>query len=269
MKNLLLATCVIFSQAALAEVCIPREFAAEGVSANYEKITAEEGDKLADIQKSYAELMQKVREKKDASNKLELVNAFVDAAGMIFWLHTMMENMRPQALATAIEKAEKAGDSDKVAKLAKQLKKLTERMGRLANESIIISLDDISSSTDLAGQSVMQHVRAFFEYRIKVFKAWVTDLKGITSWAGKAKEMFFFSMKKIGFVSIIMMVPMGAYIWMSRIKEEQRLTALTSEQDKVMKQAMLFELFVSQKSFAELAATRAQLQPDRVCPPTT
>ena len=253
-----------FSHAALADVCIPREFAVEGVSANYEKLTDEERIKLADIQKEYAELMQKVREKKDASNKVELVNAFVDAAGMIFWLHMTMENMKPYVMASAIDKAKEAGDNDKAVKLVKQLEEFKKRRNRFANEGIVNSIAAVDGE-----ESFMKGVRAFFKRRIEVLRAWVTDLKGISSWAGKAKEMLFFSMKKIGFVSSMAMLPMGAYIWMSRIKEEQRLTELTGEQDKVMKQALMLDMFISQKSFAELAATRAKLQPDRVCPPTT
>ena len=64
-------------------------------------------------------------------------------------------------------------------------------------------------------------------------------------------------------------MPLGVYIWMSRLKEEQRMTKLTGKQDKVMKQALMFDVFVNQKSFAELAATRAKLHPELVYPPAT
>ena len=266
MKNLLLATCAVFSHVALADVCIPHEFAVEGVSANYEKITEEERIKLADVQKEYAELMQVVQDKKGTSNQLEILNAFVDAAGMIFILHSMM-GQRPD-LQKKIKDAKRAGDSETFNKAVMEYHDsvMNKPFSKETLPESFLKIVDDARDGDL---SVSQKIKNFFKRRIEVFKAWTKDLKAISSWGGKAKEMLFFSMKKIGFVSAIAAMPLGAYIWMSRLKEEQRMTKLTGKQDKVMKQALMFDVFVNQKSFAELAATRAKMHPERVCPPAT
>lgn len=266
MKNLLLATCAVFSHVALADVCIPHEFAVEGVSANYEKITEEERIKLADVQKEYAELMQIVQDKKGTSNQMEILNAFVDAAGMIFILHTMMVK-RPD-LYKKMKDAERAGDGRAAMKAYQEYESAVMNKP-FSKETIPESFVKIIENESASDLSASQKIKHFFKRRIDVFKAWTKDLKAISSWGGKAKEMLFYSMKKIGFVSAIAAMPLGVYIWMSRLKEEQRMTKLTGKQDKVMKQALMFDVFVNQKSFAELAATRAKMHPERVCPPAT
>ncbi len=267
MANLLLSIGIasVFAQQALASTCIPHQFALEGVVVDYEKLTDEGRQDLARAQKEYAELLETVRKKKDTDNVFELSNAFVDSAALMFMLHKAMQPMKEIGLEKAIEKARKAGDKQKISRLTKKLSDFQAKLDNPAYEGMSESLENISEE----GKGFKKWLSAFFKRRLEVFKAWVTELKGTKSVWGQAKEALFFSMKKIGFVSFIAMVPMGAYIWLSRTKEQQRLIELTGEQDKVMKQALLFEMFTSQKSFAELAATRAKLSPEKVCPPST
>lgn len=273
-KNSLVLACIFISRVALAEVCIPREFAVEGVTANYEKLTAEKKDELAKVQKEYAEFIAEVEDKKKFANRMEITNAFVDAAGMAYLIHWWVDNMKaakdakefaelsakaidPNTLETNLTKLTEE-ERQKFKRLRKNVEKIQEKVGKL--ESGVEGLMDAGEKDGAKGV-----IKRLVAGRVEKFENWIKNLKEMKI-GGKVKEIFFASVKKIGFTSVLLALPLGTYVYYSRYKEQQRLVELTANQDKVMKQALLFEMFVSQKSFAELAATRAKLHPEKVCP---
>ena len=297
MKSLMVGICFIFAQTAMAQTaCIPRSFAQEDVAATYEAMNEAKIAELAAVQREYAEFADQVRSKKSRDNKIELTNAFVDAAGAAYFIHmgvklfemrTMVSLLAsdPEALFRAISFSDdpqnfKANlrnyiqglDDTKKATLRKQL-------GKKYEDKIVRRFDDAKSFakavSDFGDKADEQGFGKTFKAKIKEhlnipkrFKNWLDSLKEL-AFGEKMKKMVFTAGKKIGFASAIMIIPLGIYVNISKISEQQRLVQLTAEQDKVMKQALMLELFLNQKSFAELAATRAQLQPNRVCPPTS
>ena len=251
MKSLIALICFIFAQSVTAQtICIPRTFAEEGVVASYEKMNEEKRAELAKVQKDYTELAEQVRTKKSRDNKIEITNAFVDAAGMVWLIHNavVMRQMSSLAFASEEELIEKYGKN-----YEKKVAKLQARGKRM---NYIFSGED------------KNFVTRFLKAKSDQLKNWFKALKNM-SFVKQVGEIIAASASKIGVTSALLLLPLGIYVTVIKIKEQQRLVQLTAEQDKVMKQALLLELFLNQKSFAELAATRAQRQPNMVCPPAS
>lgn len=299
MKSLVASLCFIFAQAIAAQsTCIPRTFAEEGIVASYEKINADKRAELAAVQKEYANLAEQVRTKKSTDNKIELTNAFVDAAGIAYLVHKGMKafqyntvisviaggsNSIDDVMETFIELADDdpavfrnnfrnyIGNLDETKKgiLKKQFgKKYEDKVVNMFDNArdLLAGVKKFLSKADDVGTK--EALTTAIKGRLNVpkrFTNWLKSLKDL-SFVEQMKKTVFTVGKKIGFTSTIAMVPLGAYVGLIKIQEQQRLVQLTAEQDKVMKQALLLELFLNQKSFSELAATRAQLNPDAVCP---
>lgn len=297
MKSLIALICFIFAQSVTAQtICIPRAFAEEDVVASYEKMNEEKRAELAAVQKEYAEFAEQVRSKKSRDNKIELTNAFVDAAGAAYFIHfglkmfemkTIMSILAsnpvvildlldpdnsPAELKTNLRKHIQGLDDEKKAALRKSLGKKYE--DKIVNKfsdvgSFIKAMEDFGDKADDDGFGTAFKAKIKEHFNIpKRFKNWLDGLKDL-KFGEQMKKIVFTAGKKIGFASAILVIPLGIYVNISKINEQQRLVQLTAEQDKVMKQALLLELFLNQKSFAELAATRAQMQPERVCQPAT
>ena len=296
MKNLVASLCFIFAQAVTAQsTCIPRTFAEEGIVASYEKINTDKIAELAAAQKEYANFAEQVRTKKSTDNKIELTNAFVDAAGIVYVVHSLLKMAHGEMLASALtynekealrkglnEEAYSAEElrekfSDNIKDIDNETKeKLQKKFGKKYEKKVVNILVDeevanaksqadfIQASTQSTKKSLIAKLKARLNVP-KRFRGWLSSLKDLP-FSEKMKKTVFTVGKKIGFASTIAMVPLGTYVGLIKIQEQQRLVQLTAEQDKVMKQALLLELFLNQKSFAELAATRAQLNPDAVCP---
>lgn len=299
MKSLVASLCFIFAQAIAAQsTCIPRTFAEEGIVASYEKINADKRAELAAVQKEYANLAEQVRTKKSTDNKIELTNAFVDAAGIAYLVHKGMKafqyntvisviaggsNSIDDVMETFIELADddpavfrnnfrnyiRNLDETKKGILKKQFgKKYEDKVVNMFDNArdLLAGVKKFLSKADDVGTK--EALTTAIKGRLNVpkrFTNWLKSLKDL-SFVEQMKKTVFTVGKKIGFTSTIAMVPLGAYVGLIKIQEQQRLVQLTAEQDKVMKQALLLELFLNQKSFSELAATRAQLNPDAVCP---
>ena len=248
MKSLIALICFIFAQSVTAQTtCIPRAFAEEGIVANYEAMSEEKQKELAKIQKDYAELADLVQKKKSTDSKIELLNAFVDGAGMVWSIHFFMGMQQSATLpfASEDELIKKFGENyqEKVSKL----------QARLTRQTYILSGED--------GNIFSRFLKA----KSDQLKNWFKAFKDM-AFSKQVGEVIAAGVSKIGVTSALLMLPLGIYVAIIKIKEQQRLVQLTAEQDKVMKQALLLELFLNQKSFAELAATRAKLQPQRICP---
>ncbi len=297
MKSLIALICFIFAQSVTAQTtCIPRAFAEEDVVASYEKMNEEKRAELAAVQKEYAEFAEQVRTKKSRDNKIELTNAFVDAAGAAYFIHmglkvfelrtmvsllasdltALMQSVSPgnspEEFKTNLRNYVRGLDDQKKSLLRKQLGKKYEDkiVNRFSDAtSFIKAVVDFGDKADDEGFGKTFKAKLKEHFNIpKRVQSWLDNLKDL-AFGEKMKKMVFTAGKKIGFASAILVIPLGIYVNIAKINEQQRLVQLTAEQDKVMKQALLLELFLNQKSFAELAATRAKLQPDRVCPPTT
>ena len=297
MKSLIVGICFIFAQAAAAQAtCIPRTFAEEDAIASYEKMSEEKRAELAAVQKEYAEFAEQVSSKKSRDNKIELTNAFVDAAGAAYFIHfglkmfemrtilglltgdiegfmdSIMDADNPEQFKTNLRNYVRNLDDTKKAALRKQLGKKyeTKIVNRFDNvNSLGKAMADFGAKADDKGFGAAFKAKIKEHFNVpKRFQNWLNNLKDLT-FGEKMKKMVFTAGKKIGFASALLVIPLGIYVNIAKINEQQRLVQLTAEQDKVMKQALLLELFLNQKSFAELAATRAQLQPNMVCPPAS
>ena len=299
MKNLVASLCFIFAQAVTAQsTCIPRTFAEEGIVASYEKINTDKIAELAAAQKEYANFAEQVRTKKSTDNKIELTNAFVDAAGIAYLVHKGMKafqyntvisviaggsNYIDDVMETFIELADddpavfRNNFRNYIGNLGETKKGiLKKQFGKKYEDKVVNMFDNardllagvkkfLSKADDVGTKEALTTA---IKGRLNVpkrFTNWLKSLKDL-SFVEQMKKTVFTVGKKIGFTSTIAMVPLGAYVGLIKIQEQQRLVQLTAEQDKVMKQALLLELFLNQKSFSELAATRAQLNPDAVCP---
>ena len=251
MKSLIALICFILANVATAQsTCIPRVFAEDDAVANYAKISEEKQAELAKVQKDYAELTDQVQRKKSTDSKIELMNAFVDGAAMVWLIHYSvgMAQMPLVTFASEEELIKKFGENykEKTAKLVAR----AQRIGYIT------------------GGEDGNLVTRFLKAKSAQLKDWFKALKDM-SFTKQAGEVIAASASKVGVVSTLLALPLGIYVAILKIKEQQRLVQLTAEQDKLMKQALLLELFLNQKSFAELAATRAKLQPNRVCPPAS
>ena len=295
MKSLVAGLCFIFAQAVTAQsTCIPRTFAEGDIVASYEKVNADKIAELAARQKEYANFAEQVRTKKSTDNKIELTNAFVDAAAISYTVHyfmkkvnksTMFDSFTGDDLYVLNEGVNYDDDSAKIRnKLSENIKniddatkaKLRKKFGKKYENKVvnmIVNAKDSAAGMDdfidqVEEEGTKKTLVAKLKERLNIpkrLKGWFKSLKGL-SFAEQMKKTVFTVGKKLGFTSMVAALPLGAYVGLIKIQEQQRLVQLTAEQDKVMKQALLLELFLNQKSFAELAATRAQLNPDAVCP---
>ena len=286
MKRLIVGICFVSTQIATAQTpCIPRNFAEEDVATSYAEMSDTKRAELAAVQKEYAEFAEQVRAKKGRDNRIELTNAFVDAAAAAYLIHGGIKIFKIKEVssilfsntnfgvtlgatgdvATAIEMLDD-GQKQKLQKiLGKNYKqKVIDLQKKLINKAD--DLEDVISTAEQDGLGGT--IKRFFKSRPEKFKNWVASLKEM-AFGSQVKEIVAASAKKLGLTSTILAIPLGVYVTIAKIKEQQRLVQLTAEQDKVMKQALLLELFLNQKSFAELAATRAKLHPDKVCPAST
>ena len=286
MKSLIALICFILANAATAQsTCIPSTFAEDDVVVDYEEMNAEKIAELAAVQKEYADFAEQVRGKKSRDNKIELTNAFVDAAGMAYLIHAgvrmfktkgVFSVLRGDLLAVTMSGGDpdlkevlKNLDDTKKAELKKILGKNYEAKTlklQASMEKQLAGIVDLLETADEEGKKSM--IRKLFTGKIDKLKSWWEALKDM-NFLKQTSEVMAASAKQIGFASLLLAVPLGVYVSIAKIKEQQRLVQLTAEQDKVMKQALLLEMFLNQKSFAELAATRAKLQPNRVCPPAS
>lgn len=298
MKSLVAGLCFISAQAVTAQsTCIPRTFAEEDIVASYEKINADKRAELAAVQKEYANFAEQVRTKKSRDNKIELTNAFADAAGIAYLVHKGMEVFQYKTVLSIIatdgnvfdtlddldflkedDPAAFKGkfrnyirnlDESKKGMLRKSFgKKYEDKVVNMFGnaEDVMASIEKFVDKADDAGtkKALTASIKGYFNVP-KRFTDWLKSLKDL-SFVEQMKKTVFTVGKKIGFASVVAMVPLGAYVGLIKIQEQQRLVQLTAEQDKIMKQALLLELLLNQKSFAELAATRAQLNPEAVCP---
>lgn len=293
MKSLVAGLCFISAQAVTAQsICIPRTFAEEDIVASYEKINADKRAELAAVQKEYANFAEQVRTKKSTDSKFELTGAFADAAAIAYIVNKLAKAAKDAALNSTLgddlyileAEVDKMGDSaeelrkkfsnniknidDKTKeKLQKQFgKKYEKKVVNIKVNSIITERDPHSFANQLKNHDLKKALAGRFKITER-FSRWIKSLKGL-SFVEQMKKTVFTVGKKIGFASMIAALPLGAYLGIIKMQEQQRLVQLTAEQDEVMKQALLLELFLNQKSFAELAATRAQLNPEAVCPST-
>ena len=230
MKNTMVLACIFISRVALAEVCIPREFAAEDVTVNYEKLTTEKKDELAKVQKEYAEFMAEVEQKKKFANRVEITNAFVDAAGMAYLIHWWVDKMKAvkdvKEYQIILEKARDPNtyeidltkltddEKQKFAELGKKSDEIKEKISKL--ESGVESLIDSGEKDGAKGV-----IKKLVDGRVDKFKNWVKNLKEMKV-GGKVKEIFFASVKKIGFTAALLALPLGTYVYYSRYTEQQR-----------------------------------------------
>ena len=287
----------VASQKTVAQpTCIPSVFADQDIEASYEKMTKEKTAELAALQKEYADFANQVQTKKGRDNKIELANAFIDAAGAAYIIHTGIKIVEyktigdvvfpgfykaltadeigelgdPQKFRQALRKHIQGLDENKKSILRKQLGKNYENkiIKRFAGfeeleqgfEKFTDNMDDLGTKSAI-GTLIKEKINI-----PKRLKNWFKELKDLPL-GDKAKNIISTSAKKVGFSSMILMGPLFIYIVVARTNEQQRLVQLSAEQDKVVKQALVLEMLLAQKSFANLAATRARLQPNKVCPP--
>ena len=104
--------------------------------------------------------MQIVQDKKGTSNQIEILNAFVDAAGMIFILHTMMVK-RPD-LYKKMKDAERAGD-DRAAMKAYQEYENAVSNKPFSKETLPESFFKIADDASDGKLSVSQKFKNFFQ----------------------------------------------------------------------------------------------------------
>ena len=297
MKSLIALICFIFAQSVTAQTtCIPRTFAEEDVVISYEKMNEEKIAELAAVQKEYADFAEQVRTKKSRDNKIELTNAFVDAAGAAYFIHMGLKAFELKTMTNLLSSdpeevldglAPDSSPAEFKTNLRNYIQNLDDTrktairksLGKNYEDKILNRFSDansfIKAVVDFGDKADDEGFGKTFKAKLKEHfnipkrvQSWLDNLKDL-AFGEKMKKMVFTAGKKIGFASAILVIPLGIYVNIAKINEQQRLVQLTAEQDKVMKQALLLELFLNQKSFAELAATRAKLQPDRVCPPTT
>ncbi len=301
MKSLLASICFIFTQVVAAQtVCIPHIFAAEDIEASYQRVNEEKIAELAAVQKDYADFFEQVRSKKSRDNKIELTNAFVDASAAAFIIHKGVSMFKMATITKIIASGSQGGEelfelediiSDNNEDFRGKMRKfvqglgddqkadLRKRLGKKYEDKVVktfegpkqllAAVEKFADDTEDGGfgKTVKDTIKGWFNVPER-FKKWLDSLKDMP-FGQKLKKIVTTSAGKVGFASMLLAAPLAIYINIAKISEQQRLVHLTAAQDKVMKQALVLELFLHQKSFTELAATRALMHPKAVCPPTT